>query len=234
MYIKSIILTIVIIIIMLVVVRPNSKENFNMNIENLYTPRNASSVWKEIGTNKLVHAPEDKFYRIKKIEPKIPSPPECMCPKCPDCICPKCPSEQEILRKYGIDSQVQINHLPQTIVRHNPIDIRRSMNHRSSHYELVGYLHKTTIADERDKYKILPLYGKEYRGGFFKYYTQFISGDQPFRKMIFKPPNSNRDYSREIYEGDQIEIDSPLNAIYIFKEEKLSNRIDLFDEDPFY
>ena len=53
------------------------------------------------------------------------------------------------------------------------------------------------------------------------------------RKLIIKPPSSNRDYSRELYDGDKITLDGPLDSTFEFKEEKLDNRIDLFDENPF-
>ena len=225
MYKKSVILTIIVIIIIYVFTKITKKQENFYNIENLYTPSNDTSVWKERYNNKIEIANEDRFYTIKKVMPVTPSPPECMCPKCSECVCPSCPSEKDILRKYGYLGPIRYE---------NKFPILSSrISQQASHYQLVGYLHKLGVADDRDKYKILPVFGKEYRGGFFKYYTQFISGDQPFRKMIFKPPSSNRDYSREIYEGDIINIDSPINARFEFKEEKLDNRIDLFDEDPF-
>jgi hypothetical protein len=254
---------IILILIISYIQNSNNKKEPFFNISNLYAPANASSIWRNSipisdefsdeslktngnASNKLKVAYEDKYYNTTKFNPETPSPPHCVCPKCPDCVCPKCPdfgtcpSDESILRKYGfIGPNIHGNQYvvpplvsPRTIMS-RPIGYNGHLN-SASQYQLVGYLHKLGSVSDRDNYKILPVYGKEYRGNFFKYYTQYISGDQPFRKMIFKPPANDRDYSRELYDGDKVTIGAPLNAVFEYKEEKLDNRIDLFDEDPFY
>ncbi len=229
MYKKPILLTLIAVAIIVFVMFATKQKESYFVINKLYSPSNDASVWKSnpYGTIELAH--EDKYYTVRPVTPIAPSPPECRCPKCPEAICPTCPNEEDILRKHGYLAPVQYEH-------------RAPIKYRSTHYQLVGYLHKLRDAMPGDKnhvqmsrkgYEILPLYGKEHRGNFFKYYTQFVSDAQAFRKMVFKPPATpESDYSREIYEGDEIMIDAPINAIYRFKEERLSNRIDLFDEDP--
>lgn len=217
---KSIILTIVTIIIIFAITFLTKKREPFFSIKNLYSPSNDASVWKDKPDGSLAIAYDDKYHTAKQITSEPPSPPDCKCPKCPEAVCPTCPSEVDILRKYGCIEPIRYEH-------------KAPIVYRDTHYQLVGYLHKIDEFSSDDRYKILPLYGKEHRGGFFKYYTQFVSGDQVFRKLVFKPlVMSNRDYSREIYEGDELDLDTPLNAKYRFKEERLGNRIDLFDEDP--
>jgi hypothetical protein len=85
-----------------------------------------------------------------------------------------------------------------------------------SEYLLQGYLYKTDqIANS--KYQIIPLYGKPYRGGFFKYYIQLTVDHQLMRFTVSKN-KLNKDFSREIYDGDIIELDHPVKGKYEFRE----------------
>ena len=200
------------------------QESF-FNIDGLYSPTSAISNWRNATDASLIQTLDNSSHVIKKLQHE--SPDNYICPKCPDCVCPSCPSEEAILKKYGFLNRINTSYNPPIPVTHVPQFIN------STQYQTIGYLHKLNVTDDKDKYKILPVFGKQHRGGFFKYYTQFMSGGQPFRKLIIKPPSSNRDYSRELYDGDKITLDGPLDSTFEFKEEKLDNRIDLFDENPF-
>ena len=90
----------------------------------------------------------------------------------------------------------------------------------TSEYIFLGYMYKRGNYPSGDDYKVLPLYGKPYRGDFYKYFVEYKSGGQKFRKQVFKGLKT-RDYSREIYDGDIIIIDDPINGEYIYKEDNL-------------
>lgn len=83
-------------------------------------------------------------------------------------------------------------------------------------YILQGYLYHTN-PQPHSKYQIIPLYGKPYRGGFFKYYIQVTIDHQLMRFTVSKN-KLNKDYSREIYDGDIIELDQPVQGKYQFRE----------------
>lgn len=131
--------------------------------------------------------------------------PPCVCQQCPPCVCPK---DIDVVNKY----------LGNNIKR---LDVNTTFDYSNanSDYKMVGYLNKNG-ANVNDKYGMLPVYGKEYRGGFFKYYVQFVLDNQIFKKSIFKSPSDkSRTYTRELYDGDVIDVDSPINSKYTFKEE---------------
>lgn len=93
----------------------------------------------------------------------------------------------------------------------------------NSEFMLVGQIHKQGNVELTDPYKVLPVYGKPYKGGFFNYYVTYVSGNQPFKMYISKNSNSdpNSHYSRELYHNDNVTLGSPLNALYKYEEFKL-------------
>jgi len=131
------------------------------------------------------------------------------CPPCPHCDIPNLQERREIIR-----------------------EIIPAIGYMGSEYRLVGNLQKEHNVKPDDPYKILPLYGKEMRGNMFKYYTEYVSGDQTFRILVSTRSGNTayKELSREIYDGDRIHVDAPINETYIFRED----RIERFDEDPFY
>lgn len=139
--------------------------------------------------------------------------------KCPEC--PVCPNNNPVVITQPTVSPVS---MPPIIPTVDPLVI-------GSEYRITGYLYrKNSKAD--DKYKVLPVFGKPYRNGdFFKYYTEYKSDGQIFRLLINKNgKRSNRDYSRELYDKDEIYVGFPIDGQYEFHEHK----IDLYDDDPYY
>lgn len=112
-----------------------------------------------------------------------------------------CPSETSILEKYGCLGYS--NRPPvQTNVKQN--------------YRLRGYLYRES---NNKHYKILPLYGTEYRGGFFLYNTQIVNDGQLFSITVTNRIRNSPDYiSREIYDGDTVYVGAPVDGKYVFRE----------------
>ena len=141
------------------------------------------------------------------------------CPKCP--VCPPCQtfSKQNVIQNPTIYPPTEIPVLP-------PMYPPIYQNTHINDYQIVGYLHKVPSdkvdkkIDVHDPYKILPLYGKPYKGGFFLYYTTFISGDQKFKMFVTR---TNSSFSRELNEGDEIKLKNPLNSVYRFQENNSSS-----------
>ncbi len=146
------------------------------------------------------------------------------CPKqeCPVLQCPTMPTIAPIMQPEPIIRQI----LPQ-IQPIQSIQQIQPMIEPISEYRIVGYLHKEGTNVPDSKYKILPVFGKPYRGDFFKYYIEYKSDGQIFRKLISKDHRHfNHDKSRELYDGDNVHVGFPIDFNYKFKEEK----IDLYDE----
>lgn len=90
-------------------------------------------------------------------------------------------------------------------------------------YQIVGSLSRIGKDKDTAKYKILPVYGKPYKGGFYKYYIEYKTNSQIFRMLISKNFSST-DMSRELYDGDIINVAYPISGSYKFNEQ----RADLF------
>lgn len=85
-------------------------------------------------------------------------------------------------------------------------------------FKEVGQLIKLSGNIDEKNY-ILPLYGREIKDSLFKYFAIYKSGGEPFKIYVSKNNRSNNcETSREIYDGDEIYIDEPINAKYKFKE----------------
>ena len=158
----------------------------------LDTPRNSKTIFAfgSIGDNSRSMYP-NIYNNIELSPPLVP-------PQMPSFI--KAPLKNLVLVPKG---------LPQG-------DVRPLVAGSFNEYQLVGQLHKfEEKIDTSDPYKILPLYGKPYKGGFFKYYTTYKSGGQFFKMFITR---HNNKFNRELNDGDEIKLDNPINAKYIFKE----------------
>jgi hypothetical protein len=86
-------------------------------------------------------------------------------------------------------------------------------------FRVVGHLYKKD-ATENDSYKILVLYGKCHREGFYKYFVEFNADGQIIKKVIHKGPKNSDNISREIYDGDIITLNEPFNSKYTFEEQR--------------
>lgn len=86
----------------------------------------------------------------------------------------------------------------------------------------VGFLYKKDVTDRKnnDPFYMLPLYAKEYKGGLFEYMTRVNMGGNKFEIPIYKNKKINSLKSREIYDGDEIEIGNPINNTYIYNQTK--------------
>lgn len=86
----------------------------------------------------------------------------------------------------------------------------------------VGFLYKKDSNEKKnnDPFYMLPLYAKEYKGGIFEYMTRVNIGGNKFEIPIYKNKKINSLKSREIYDGDEIEIGNPINNIYIYSQTK--------------
>lgn len=85
----------------------------------------------------------------------------------------------------------------------------------------IGFLYKKNISAEdkkHDPFYMLPLYAREYKGGLFEYMTRVHIGGNKFEIPIYKNKKFSSLKSREIYDGDEIHIESPINNIYIFNQ----------------
>ena len=89
-------------------------------------------------------------------------------------------------------------------------------------FHSVGFLYKKDATDRKnnDPFYMLPLYAKEYKGGLFEYMTRVNMGGNKFEIPIYKNKKINSLKSREIYDGDEIEIGNPINNIYIYNQTK--------------
>lgn len=96
--------------------------------------------------------------------------------------------------------------------------------HHQNSYELptecneIGQLIKLN-ASLNEKNSVLPLFGREIKNGIFRYHAIYKSNDEPFKIYVSKNNRANNcETSREIYDGDILHLDDPLNAKYRFKE----------------
>lgn len=142
-----------------------------------------------------------------------------------DCQCPKQTENQEQIIIQQSPTQLTIpTQSIQTIPPRMPL-----IPVGSSEYYIVGSLLRQGSDKDTAKYKVLPVFGKPYRGGFFKYYIEYKENGQIFRMLISKN-NSSTDMSRELYDGDIINVGYPITGSYKFSEQ----RRDTFADDYYY
>ena len=87
-------------------------------------------------------------------------------------------------------------------------------------YSNIGFLHKKGVSSENknnDPFYMLPLYAKEYKGGLFEYMTRVHVSGNNFQIPIYKNKRLSTLKSREIYDGDEIHIGSPINGTFHVK-----------------
>lgn len=85
-------------------------------------------------------------------------------------------------------------------------------------YREIGQLIKLN-SNLNEKNSVLPLFGREIKNSIFRYYSIYKANNEPFKIYVSKNNRSNNcETSREIYDGDEIYLDEPLNAKYKFKE----------------
>lgn len=70
---------------------------------------------------------------------------------------------------------------------------------------------------ENAKYKLLPLFGRKQKGGFYEYHTVIVDNHIKFEIPIYKNQKINSIKSREIYDSDEIVISEPINDVYTAK-----------------
>lgn len=88
-------------------------------------------------------------------------------------------------------------------------------------YHNIGFLYKKNVTTEdkkQDPFYMLPLYAKEYKGGLFEYMTRVHISGNNFEIPIYKNKRLSSLKSREIYDGDEIHIGSPIHNTYIFNQ----------------
>ena len=150
---------------------------------------------------------------------------ECPVSTCPTPVCPTCPEQKcpdVVCPAYPVQQPTVIQHTV-PIVPNVPIF------NIPSEFRQVGYMYRVHEQNSSEtvlepKYKVLPLYAKPYRGDFFFYFVEYKSDGQMFRKTVTRESgrHSSDDKSREIYDGDTIDIGIPINGKYIFREEQFN------------
>jgi hypothetical protein len=83
-------------------------------------------------------------------------------------------------------------------------------------YHEVGYLRRVDNVDDINS--VLVLYGKYIREGVYRYYTEYEKHGKTFRMYVSKS-TMNKDTSRELYGGDVVYLDKPLDAKYEFDDQ---------------